>query len=70
MWYEINVSKWTRQADGKERYVHLFATHERSLTTRDKAKDLYHLFEEKFPEEEGYRIDVVRCEKTNNTVIF
>lgn len=59
MWYEINVAKWTRQADGKERYVHLFATDERSLKTEAKAKDLYHLLCLKFPEPE-YHVSVIR----------
>lgn len=54
MYYEINVS-----LNGQ----HLFATAERSITVEWKAKEIYKLFKEKFPESEGYKISVTRCEK-------
>ena len=45
--YEINVA-----LNGK----HLFATAERSCTTREKFDKIISLFKKKFPEEEGYSI--------------
>ena len=59
MYYEINVSK-----DGK----HLFATAERSITVSWEAEKMYNLFKEKFPESEGYKIDVTRWEKVGKSV--
>lgn len=52
-YYEINVSK-------KGQFV--FATAERSATNVWDAKQLYKLFKEKFPESEGYEIDVTYWE--------
>ena len=54
MYYEINVSKKGR---------HIFATAERSITTYADAKFMYELFKEKFPESEGYKIDVTYWQK-------
>jgi len=51
MWYEINVSQW-----GK----HLFATHKRSITTVQELEYIIKLFEDKFPEYDGYKITVSR----------
>jgi hypothetical protein len=59
MWYEINVSK-----DGK----HLFATSERSITDIITAKNMYQLFESKFPESEGYKITVSYCEHSSREI--
>lgn len=59
MYYEINVSK-----DGK----HLFATAERSVTTPNQAEKIYNLFKEKFPESEGYKIEVTRWEKVGKII--
>lgn len=53
MYYEINVSK-----DGQ----HLFATHERSVTNTWKLKALIDIFQEKFPESEGYKLKIVEWE--------
>lgn len=47
MYYEINVSK-----EG----THFFATAKRSLETRFKAREMFMLFKEKFPESEGYEL--------------
>jgi len=47
--YEINVSK-----DGD----HLFATHERSLQSRRETRELLKLLKQKFPESEGYKLQV------------
>lgn len=49
--YEINVS-----LNGK----HFFATALRSAPTERKMKELYEVFEKKFPEPEGYKI-MVSC---------
>ena len=59
MYYEINVS-----LNGK----HLFATAERSITNNLKAEKIYNLFKEKFPESEGYKIDVTYWEKTGRII--
>lgn len=48
MYYEINISQ--RDEDG--RYQHLFATHKRSLTSRERAKRAYGLLVSRFPEPE------------------
>ena len=61
MYYEINVS-----LNGK----HLFATAERSITNSTKMEDVYSLFLEKFPEKEGYKLDVTRWEKVGKPIIF
>lgn len=47
--YEINVS-----LNGQ----HFFATHERSIVNERKLKEVYKVFEEKFPKAEGYEISV------------
>lgn len=52
-YYEINVSK-----NGK----YVFSTAERSATNIWEARKLYKLFKEKFPESEGYKIDVTYWE--------
>lgn len=49
MYYEINVA-----LNGR----HFFATAERSITDKQKLKDVYKVFKEKFPKEEGYEISV------------
>lgn len=61
MYYEINVS-----LNGK----HLFATAERSITNATKMEDVYNLFLEKFPEKEGYKLDVTRWENIGKPIIF
>jgi len=47
--YEINVAK-----DGQ----HLFATHERSLNTAHRTKEVYDKLVEAFPKNEGYEISI------------
>jgi hypothetical protein len=49
MRYEINVSQNGR---------HLFATHERSITTLAELKRLYVLFADLFRESDGYELSV------------
>ncbi len=59
MSYEINVSK---------RGKHVFATHERSLSTLSQAAEVVKRLEIAFPEAEGYLITVSRWEKVGRTV--
>lgn len=51
MYYEINVA-----LNGR----HFFATHERSLTTWNKAKEVWDAFVEKFPRSEGYEVTMTQ----------
>ena len=57
--YEINVAK-----DGK----HFFATHERSLTTDFRTKEVYDKLVEAFPKNEGYEISITYWETVGKTV--
>ena len=59
MYYEINVS-----LNGQ----HFFATAERSITNLNKAEKVYDLFKEKFPESEGYKIDITEWNKVGKMV--
>lgn len=59
MYYEINVS-----LNGK----HLFATAERSIVNTFQLQKVYNLFKEKFPEEDGYKINVTQWEKVGKEV--
>lgn len=59
MYYEINVS-----LNGQ----HFFATAERSVTAEWKLKEVYKVLKEKFPEEEGYKVDVTHWEKVGKFV--
>ena len=61
MYYEINVSKNNK---------HFFATAERSITSEAQMEEMYKLFLEKFPEEEGYKLDVTRWSKQGTPIIF
>jgi hypothetical protein len=61
MYYEFNVSK-----NGS----HFFATHERSVTTESKAKELHAVLVEKFPESEGYKVTCTYWEKRGKSVEF
>lgn len=60
-YYEINVS-----LNGK----HLFATAEHSITSRKQMEEVYKLFEEKFPEKDGYALDVTVWRKTGTPIIL
>lgn len=53
MHYEINVTLNRK---------HLFATAERSLTTESDMRKLLKTFKNKFPESEGYEIQVSQIE--------
>lgn len=53
MYYEVNIS-----LNGK----HFFATNERSITDEHKLKEVYGTLREKFPNEDGYNITVVKYE--------
>lgn len=59
MYYEINVS-----LNGK----HLFATAERSITGEWKLREVYKILKEKFPVEEGYKIDITRWDKVGKHI--
>lgn len=59
MHYEINVS-----LNGK----HFFATAERSISSEWKLKEVYKILKEKFPENEGYKIDVTRWENRGTPI--
>lgn len=59
MYYEINVS-----LNGK----HFFATAERSISGEWKLKEVYKVLKEKFPEEEGYKIDVTYWSKVGKYI--
>lgn len=61
MYYEINVSLHGQ---------HLFATHERSITDSWELENVYNLFMEKFPEAEGYKLDVTYWMKCGKHVSF
>lgn len=60
MYYEINVS-----IKGK----HLFATAERSITNEMELKKVYYIIARKFPEEEGFCINVTQYEKRGIPII-
>lgn len=60
-YYEINVS-----LNGK----HLFATAERSITSKQKMEEMYKLFEQKFPKSEGYTLNVTLWEKRGTPIIY
>lgn len=53
MYYEINVS-----LNGR----HFFATAERSITNKWKLEEVYRVFKNRFPKEEGYDITVSHIE--------
>ena len=57
--YEINVS-----LNGH----HFFATHERSIVSEQKLKEVYKVFKEKFPEAEGYEISVTYWIKSGREI--
>ena len=61
MHYEINVS-----LNGK----HLFATAERSITSKSQMEEVYELFQQKFPKSEGYTLDVTLWEKRGTPIIW
>lgn len=54
MYYEINVS-----LHGK----HFFATHERSISTEDKLKEVLKEFIRAFPSSLGYEISATKVEQ-------
>jgi hypothetical protein len=57
--YEINVAK-----DGH----HLFATHERSLTSAHRTKEVYNKLVEAFPKNEGYSINITYWETVGEMI--
>jgi hypothetical protein len=61
MWYEINVS-----LNGK----HLFATGERSITSKSALGRALPILKQKFPVGEGYKIDVTQWETTGKRIVI
>ena len=59
MYYEINVSLNDK---------HFFATDKRSITNKRALKEVYNVFKEKFPPEEGYDIIVSLTETTGRYI--
>lgn len=59
MYYEINVS-----LNGK----HFFATDKRSITSKSKLEEVYKVFKEKFPKEDGYNISVTYWENIGKLI--
>ena len=59
MYYEINVS-----LNGQ----HLFATHPRSLRTREEARRVYDLLSAAFPESKGYLLSLSKHEECHRTL--
>lgn len=59
MYYEINVS-----LNGK----HFFATSERSITNPWDLQEKLRVFIQKFPESEGYKLSVIKWEKTGQVL--
>lgn len=61
MFYEINVSKNGR---------HYFATDERSIRSKDKAREVVKHFEKVFPKSEGYEILITKREEIITDIEF
>ena len=59
MYYEINVA-----LNGK----HFFATDKRSITDKTKLENVYNVFKEKFPTEDGYNILVTYYETVGKRI--
>lgn len=61
MYFEINVAK-----NG----IHFFATAERSARDEQKMCEIVRVFKEKFPESEGYVINVTRWDRYGTTIDY
>ncbi len=59
MYYEINVSQ-----DGK----HVFATAEHSILARARLDEVWPVFKKKFPESEGYKLEVSLVSHTGTII--
>jgi hypothetical protein len=68
MHYEINVSKLATTDLNQKRYLHLFATAERSIGTMAELRRVYALFLQKFPVEEGYALTVTEYRETGTQI--
>lgn len=60
MYYEINVCY-----NGE----HMFATHQRSIRSRAELCRVYEQFQVKFPESEGYRMDITQWVETGKPIL-
>lgn len=65
MYYEINVSKLNPDTG---RYIHYFATSERSITDFYKCQQIIAEFKIKFPESEGFNITCTKWEKVGKEI--
>jgi predicted acyltransferase (DUF342 family) len=59
MWYEIHVSLHGHN---------FFATHEKSIKHIGRLKSVYKILEEKFPENEGYKLIIKKIDVTVNEI--
>jgi hypothetical protein len=59
MVYEINIAK-----NGQ----HYFATHERSISTIEKATEIHEKLSKVFPESEGYKLSLTKWEKIGKEI--
>ena len=58
MFYEVNVAEIVHYGHSRGvRYRHLFATAERSLTTREEADRVYAMLKERFPPDQ-YKVSM------------
>ena len=60
-YYRINIGK-----DG----IYLFATEQGQLASRLRAKEVFEILREKFPESEGYSVTCTRWESKGKEVDF
>ena len=66
MYYEINIAELVKRGE-QESYSHLFATAERSITTKLELIKVYSKLKIAFPEPE-YNITISECSKVSNRV--
>lgn len=62
--FSINVAKVLSTDQFGSRYMHLFQTAPNSIVTKQKAYDTLTLMQEKFPESEGYKVEMTYWECT------
>lgn len=60
--FRINVAKNLQPEAEMPRWQHLFATAEHSLRDKEPAWAMLTLMQEKFPESEGYKVDMTYWE--------
>lgn len=60
--FRINVAKNLQPEAEMPRWLHMFATTEHSLRDKHEAYPMLELMRQKFPETEGYKVDMVYWE--------